>query len=116
MAAYVAMHKQAPVTPRKARLIATLIRGKNLSAALSELEFAPQRAAKLFQKVVRSAQANAEVAGVDDVDRLFVKRAWVDEGMVMKRYKPRSRGMAAPRLRRRSHLCVELDVIEATQA
>ncbi len=107
---YVSVHKHAPVPPRKARLIADMIRGKNVSEALSLLHFAPQRAAKLLYKVVRSAQANAEDRGVDDVDSLYVTRAWVDEGVRLKRWRPRSRGMANGRLRRRSHLCVELDV------
>ncbi|MDR0868075.1 MAG: 50S ribosomal protein L22 [Planctomycetota bacterium] len=107
---YLAKHRGAPLSPRKARLIIDLIRGKDLGMALSVLQFAPQRAAKLLYKVVRSAQANAENLGVEDVDKLYVSKAWVDESFRIKRFRPRSRGMANPYVRRRSHLCVELDV------
>lgn len=108
--AYFAKFRGAPVSPRKARLVVDMIRGKDLGAALAVLQFAPQRAAKMLFKVVRSAQANAEDRGVNDVDSLYVSKAWVDEGFRIKRFRPRSRGMAAPFVHRRSHLCVELDV------
>lgn len=108
MPAYVAKHMHAPVSPRKARLIADMIRGKDVSDALNTLNLQPQRAAKMLLKVIRSAQANAEVQGVTDVDELYVTKAWVDEGATLKRWRPRARGSAAPILRRRSHLCVEL--------
>ena len=110
--AYKAANKYAPVSPRKARLVADMIRGKGVSDALTILKFAPQRAAKMIYEVVRSAQANAENGGVEDVDTLFVSAAWVDESFRIKRFRPRSRGMAAPYQRRRSHLCVELAVKE----
>ncbi len=108
--AHIAKHKFSPVSPRKARLVIDMIRGKEVSEALTILKFAPQRSAKLLYDVVRSAQANAENGGVDDVDALYVSKAWVDEGMRIKRWRPRSRGMAHPYKRRRSHLCVEVDV------
>jgi large subunit ribosomal protein L22 len=108
--AYLAKYRGAPISPRKARLIIDLIRGKDLGLALTTLKFAPQRAAKMLFKVLRSAQANAEDRGVNNVDDLYVSKAWVDEGFRIKRFRPRSRGMANPFVRRRSHLCVELDV------
>lgn len=108
--AYAAKHNNAPVSPRKARLIADMIRGKSVNDALSTLKFSPQRAAKLLYEVVRSAQSNAENRGVEDVDALVVSKAWVDQGIAIKRWRPRSRGMANPFKRMRSHLCIELDV------
>ncbi len=105
---YYASHRHAPVSPRKARLVADLVRGQSVGEALRTLKYAPQRAAKLLYRVIRSAQANAEDRGVRDVDNLFVAKAWVDDGVRLKRWRPRSRGMAVPILRRRSHLCVEL--------
>ncbi len=108
--AYVAKHKFAPISPSKARLVVDMIRGKDVNDALSILKFAPQRAAKMALDVVRSAQANAENMGVEDVDALFVSKVWVDESVRLKRWRPRSRGMAAPYKRRRSHICVELEV------
>lgn len=108
--AYLAKHSYAPISPRKARLIVDMIRGKGVNEALSILQFAPQRAAKFLYKVVQSAQANAEQGGVEDVDSLIISKAWADEGNRLKRWRPRSRGMANPYVRRRSHLCVEVDV------
>jgi large subunit ribosomal protein L22 len=107
--AYTAKHRHAPVSARKARLMVDLIRGKGVSDALNILAFQPQRAARLLRKVVQSAQANAENLGVADVDTLFVSKVYANEGFVMKRFSPRARGSAAAILRRRSHLCVELD-------
>lgn len=106
---YAAKHMNAPVPPRKARLVIDMIRGKSVSEALTLLQFSPHRAAMLLHKVVRSAQANAEDQGVRDVDSLFVSKCFVDEGFRLKRWRPRSRGMANPYIRRRSHLCVELE-------
>jgi large subunit ribosomal protein L22 len=107
---YIASHQHAPVPPRKARLVADLVRGCSVNEALTLLNFQPQRAAKLFLDVIRSAQANAEHAGVADLDGLFVKKIVVDQGMRLKRFRPKSRGSAAPIIRRRSHLSVELDL------
>lgn len=89
-----------------------MIRGKGVSDALNILKFCPQRSAKMISAVVASAQANAENRGVKDVDALKVTRCWVDEGFKIKRFRPRSRGMANGYVRYRSHLCVELDVVE----
>ncbi len=108
--AFKAMHRHAPVSARKARLVIDMIRGRNVSEALNILRFAPQRAAKMIYKVVQSAQANAENQGVGDVESLYVSKAYVNEGFTLKRFHPRARGSAAAILHRRSHLCVELDV------
>jgi len=106
---YSAIHRHSPVSAQKARLIVDLIRGKNVNEALYILNVQPQRAARLVTKVLRSAQANAEDRGVSDVDRLYVRRAFVDEGVTLKRWRPRARGGAAGILRRHSHITVELD-------
>lgn len=107
---YVAKHRHAPVSPRKARLIVDLVRGESVNDALGILRVQPQRAARMLEKVIMSAQANAQVQGVNDVDGLEVTKAFVDEGMTIKRWRPRARGSAAPILKRRSHICVELEV------
>ena len=105
---YVAKHRHAPIKPYKARLIIDLIRGKSVNDALNILRYQPQRAARMIERVVKSAQANAEDRGASG--SFIITKAWVDEGFAMKRFRPRSRGGAAPYLRRRSHICVELDV------
>jgi len=106
---YVAKHRHSPVSARKARLVVDLVRGKNVSEALSILHHSPRRAAKLLHKVILSAQANAEDRGISDPESLFVSKAFVNEGATLKRWRPRARGGAAQILRRRSHICVELD-------
>ena len=105
---YVAKHRHAPIKAYKARLVIDLIRGKSVNDALNILRYKPQRAARMIERVVKSAQANAEDRGADGV--FVVSKAWVDEGFTMKRFRPRSRGGAAPYLKRRSHICIEVDV------
>jgi large subunit ribosomal protein L22 len=106
--AYVAKHRHAPIKAYKARLVRDLIRGKSVSEALNVLRYLPQRAARMIEAVVKSAQANAEDRGASG--DFVVTKAWVDEGFMMKRFRPRSRGGASPYLKRRSHICVEVDV------
>ncbi len=106
--AYVAKHKHAPIKTYKARLVIDLIRGKSVNEALNILRYKPQRAARMIEAVVKSAQANAQDRGADG--EFYISKAWVDEGFMMKRFRPRSRGGAAPYVKRRSHICVEVDV------
>jgi len=108
MPSYLAKHRHAPISARKARLIADMIRYKQVSEALTILKFSPQLGAKLYYKVVLSAQANAQGSGVQDVENLRIKRVWADDGLVMKRITPKARGSAGAILRRHAHLCVEL--------
>lgn len=106
--AYVAKHRHAPIKTFKARLVMDLIRGKSVNEALNILRYKPQRSARMIEAVVKSAQANAENRGASG--EFYISKAWVDEGFTMKRFRPRSRGGAAPYLKRRSHICVEVDV------
>ena len=94
------------LTAQKARLVVDLIRGKPVEAALSILEYTPKRGAKTVLKTLRSAVANAESAHDVDVDTLYVKRAFVDEGPTAKRFLPRAHGRATPVLKRSSHITV----------
>ena len=106
MKAYLKNYRQSP---RKVRLIADLVRGKDLNKALHTLRFANKRAAGPFEKLIRSAAANAKSEGVD-LDTLFIKSITVDKGVVFKRFMPRARGSAARINKRNSHLKVELGV------
>lgn len=94
-------------SPRKVRLLADLVRGKKVKAALSALQFADKKAAEPFAKVVRSAEANAKQAGVD-VSKLIIKKVTVNKGTVIKRFMPRARGSASAINKRNSHITVEL--------
>jgi len=97
------------VGPRKARLVADLIRGKGSEEALNILRFTKKGAAKIVIKVLKSAVANATQKKGIDVDRLFVKRITVDEGPMMKRFMPRALGRATMIRKKTSHIQIILD-------
>jgi large subunit ribosomal protein L22 len=104
-----ASHKFARISPRKARLLMDLIRGRGRDDAPTPLRFAKQRASGMIEKVVRSAVANANETDVPPRNTLFVAKAWVDPGPVIKRFQPKDRGKAYPIKKRTSHLVVTLD-------
>jgi large subunit ribosomal protein L22 len=101
------------VTPQKARRIVDVIRGKQAAEALAVLKFAPQAASEPVAKLVASAMANARVTAdkegvfLDDQD-LFITRAFVDEGITLKRFRPRAQGRAFRINKRTSHITVVL--------
>lgn len=97
-------------SPRKARLLADLIRGKKILDAKNALVFANKRSAPVFLKLIDSAVANAKQNFSVDVDNLFVKKVSVDAGIIMKRMMPRARGSGARINKRTSHIFVELAV------
>lgn len=104
-----AIARYVRVSPRKARQVIDCIRGRSVDEALAVLQFMPKRASEPVAKVVKSAAANAENNFSMDRRSLFVARAYVDQGPVMKRVIPRARG-AANRIRKRtSHITVVLD-------
>jgi large subunit ribosomal protein L22 len=104
-----AMTKYVRVSPRKARLVVDLIRGKGVEEALSILKFLPKRSAGTVAKTLRTAVANAENTQSVDVDRLFVKQVKVDEGGMWKRFMPRAQGRATRIRKRLSHITIILD-------
>lgn len=101
--------KYARLSPQKTRLVVDLVRGKAVQEALNILKFSPQRPADVVAKVMRSAVANAEQKGVADVDRLFVKAVFVDQGPALKRFIPRAQGRATRIRKPTSHITVVLD-------
>lgn len=96
------------VSPRKARQVVDLIRGKSLGEALDILRFLPNKAARPVTKVVESAAANAENNFSMNRRALYVARIYVDEGPTLKRIRPRARGMANRIRKRTSHITVVL--------
>jgi len=96
------------LSPQKARLVIDMVRGKRVQEALNILKFSPQRAAEIVAKLVSSAVANAEQKGVGDVDRLFVKSIFVDQGPVLRRFMPKGRGSASRIRKPTSHITVVL--------
>lgn len=105
-----AVLKFVRVPPRKARLVVDLIRGQDVGQALTIVRFTPKRPARIVEKLLRSAMANAQHNhGVRDVERLFVKAATVDEGPRSKRWVPRAMGRATPIQKRTSHITIVLE-------
>ena len=98
--------KTVRVTPRKARLVLDLVRGKSVDEAQATLQFMPNKAAAVIAKVIKSAATNAVHNHQMDADRLFVKACYADEGVVMQRFMPRAKGNAAQILKRTSHITV----------
>lgn len=101
-----AVARHVRISPRKARQVVDLIRGKHLNEALAILELTPKKASQVVTKVVRSAAANAENNFDMNPDALFVSEAFVDQGPTMKRIRPRARGMANRIRKRTSHITV----------
>lgn len=116
---YTAKHRFADVGPRKLRLFADLVRGKNVDEAIQLLRFYPNRGAKLVLAVIESAHGNADHAEHPDPDSLIVSECRVDGAPTFKRIQPRARGTAFGILRRMSHIIVGLsdppeDEVETT--
>jgi len=101
--------RYARLTAQKARLVVDLIRGCGVEQALGILQFTPKRGAKIVAKTLKSAIANAEHGSRVDVDQLFVKKAFGDEGPTGKRFLPRAHGRATPVFKRTSHITVVVD-------
>jgi len=100
--------KGARISPQKARLVADQVRGLPVEEALSLLEFSPKKAAHIVKKVLDSAIANAENNEGADVDELKVSSIFVDEGMTMKRLRPRAKGRADRILKRSCHITIKV--------
>ena len=104
-----AIARYVRIGPRKARLVVDLVRGKKVEHALDVLDVLPKKAARIVAKALRSAVANAEDRSHVDVDRLYVKRAFVDEAPAWTRWSPRAQGRATPILKRGSHITLVID-------
>ena len=106
-----AIHRWARIAPRKARLIADMVRGMPVNDAVSVLDGHPKRAAYLFHKVLKSALANASQDLDIDLNALIVSESRVDEGPLLGgrvRWRPRAQGRATPIHKRTSHLRISL--------
>ncbi|MGW8256113.1 MAG: 50S ribosomal protein L22 [Thermoguttaceae bacterium] len=106
---YVAKHRFAQISARKVRPLADLIRGKPADEALDTLRYQPHRGARMLEKVLRSAMANAEDLRAPNIHHLRVVDVRVDGGPMLKRMRPHARGMASVILKRISHIHVALE-------
>lgn len=101
--------KYVRVGAQKARVIADMVRGKDLNEAMKVLAFNSRKPAKIIHKLLASAMANAEQKKVIDIDNLFVKTITVDQAAHLYRYVPRAQGRATPIRKKQSHINVVLD-------
>ncbi len=98
----------ANISAQKARLVADMIRGQSVEEALDILTFSTKKGAVLVKKVLESAIANAEHNEGADVDELRVSTIFVDEGLTMKRIRPRAKGRADRIFKRTCHITVKV--------
>jgi large subunit ribosomal protein L22 len=108
-----AKHRFARISPRKARLLMNLVRGRDVDDAITLLKFSKQRASGMIEKVIRSAVANAAEQDVATSRSTFYVAK--DAGPVIKRFQPKDRGKAYPINKRTSHLVVTIDEREETE-
>jgi large subunit ribosomal protein L22 len=97
------------ISPRKARMIADLVRGRDAADAIQLLQFTEKSAAPVIKKIIESAVANARQGGAD-VDALFISKATVDKGpnKFNRRWRPRAMGRATKVVKGVSHIVIEL--------
>jgi len=101
-----AVAKSVRIAPRKVRLVAELIRGKDVGEAVGILRLTKRGASPVVEKVLNSAVANAEHNYEMDADNLVVTEAFVNEGATLKRFRPRAQGRASKINKRTSHITV----------
>ena len=101
-----AIAKTVRIAPRKARLVADLVRGKSVGEAIVILANTNKAASPLIDKVVKSAAANAINNQMMDEETLYIKEIMINEGPTLKRFRPRAKGSASPILKRTSHINV----------
>ncbi len=107
-----AVQRTIRVSPQKLNLVAAMIRGKKVAAALADLEFSRRRISGQVRKTLQSAIANAENNHDLDVDSLIVAEAHVGKALVMKRFKPRARGRASRIIKPFSNLTIVVREVE----
>ncbi|WP_070121476.1 50S ribosomal protein L22 [Bacillus marinisedimentorum] len=101
-----AVAKTIRIAPRKVRLVADLIRGKQVGEAVAILRHTPKAASPVVEKVLKSAIANAEHNYELNPDNLVITEAYVNEGPTLKRFRPRAMGRASQINKRTSHITV----------
>ena len=111
-----AIARHVRMSPTKVRRVVDLVRGMDVKDALVALKFAPQAASEPVYKVVASAVANAESAEALRSDDLYISKAFVDEGVTLRRIRPRAKGSASRILKRGAHITVVVEPRETKGA
>jgi large subunit ribosomal protein L22 len=114
--AFTASHRFARISARKVRPLADLVRGKFVDQALDTLRFQPHRGARMLERVIQSAAANAQDPDQNEgqnisVESLFIQEVRVNGGPMLKRIQPRARGTAYGIKKRMSHIVVVLEEV-----
>ncbi len=105
--------RQIRISPKKANLVAGIVRGKKVNEALVILKFMPKKAASFLYKVIHSAASNAKNNFKQSVDDLYITKILVTKGTTYKRSLPISRGRMHPIRKRTSHISVEVGVLQS---
>ncbi|WP_081684243.1 50S ribosomal protein L22 [Granulicoccus phenolivorans] len=104
-----AIARHVRMSPTKVRRVVDVVRGMDVTEALAVLRFAPQAAAEPVAKVIASAASNAENTESLRAADLYVSQAFVDEGVTMRRIRPRAKGSASRILKRAAHITVVVE-------
>ncbi len=104
----VARLRQVRIAPRKLRIIADLVRGKDVSSAINTLRFMNKSGAREMFKLIVSAVANAEDLREGDVDSLIISKVTVDQAATLKRWRPRAQGRGTRIQKKTSHVTLEV--------
>ena len=107
-----AIQRYVRITPRKCNQVLALIRGQAVEQAQTTLQFTPKLGARIVQKVLKSAVANALHEGKVKIENLYVKEAVAGAGPTLKRWLPRAQGRATPMLKRMSHVSLTVALKE----
>ena len=110
-----AIARHVRMSPMKVRRVVNLVRGMDVTDALATLKVAPQAASEPVYKVVASAVANAEATESLGAEDLYISTAFVDEGVTLRRIRPRAKGSASAILKRGSHITVVVEPKEARE-
>jgi len=105
-----AILRNSRISPKKANVVAGLVRGKNVKDALALLKFVPKKGAKTLYKVIQSAASNAKNNFKQPLNELIITKILVTKGPTFKRSLPISRGRTHPILKRTCHITVEVEV------
>lgn len=103
-----AVLKHVRISPTKIRYLVGTVKGKPVESGLNILKFMPQKGARIVEKVIQSAVANADQSGNIDVDTLVIRNIIADQGPTLKRFRARARGRGTRILKRSSHITVIL--------
>lgn len=103
-----AVARYVRIAPRKVRLVVDLIRGKEVGEAIAILRHTPKSSSPVLEKLLNSAVANAENNHQMNVNNLVISEAYVDEGPILKRFRPRAQGRASRINKRTSHITIVL--------